>query len=299
MQQNVKKRKTKSFAKRSEKWGFILLAPWIVGVVLFFLKPLVEAVIYSFHDVKLDLGVINMTWVGAENYTYVLKSHATYYQELLTTFATAIPNSVIIVIFALFAAVLLNGNFKGRTVARVIFFLPIIMATSLISVDLTGAMGAAAETSTDSDTSNLMFLAGFLVQNTSLPQELVSSLLTLVSGVFDTIKLSGVQTLIFLAGLQAISPSHYEVAKIEGATTYETFWKVTVPMISPMILTCAIYTMTDNLMNTDVITLIQDTSFVSGKYGQGSAMSVIFLVCALIVIGIISFLIGKKVYYSD
>ncbi len=299
MQQNVKKRKTKSFAKRNEKWGFILLAPWMVGVILFFLKPLVEAVMYSFHDVQLDLGVIHMTWVGMENYTYVLQSHATYYQELLMTFATAVPNSVIIVIFALFAAVLLNGNFKGRTIARVIFFLPIIMATNLISVDLTGAMGAAAETSTESDTSNLMFLAGFLVQNTSLPQELVSSLLTLVSGVFDTIKLSGVQTLIFLAGLQAISPSHYEVAKIEGATTYETFWKVTVPMISPMILTCAIYTITDNLMNTDVIELIQDTGFSSGKYGQSSAMSVIFLLCALVVIAIVSFIIGKKVYYSD
>ena len=104
MQQNVKVRKRKSsFAKRNEKWGFILLAPWMIGVLIFFLKPLVEAVIYSFHDVSMGLGTINMTWVGFDNYVYVMTSHATYYQELITTFTVAVPDSIIIVIFALFA----------------------------------------------------------------------------------------------------------------------------------------------------------------------------------------------------
>lgn len=300
MQQNVKVRKRKSsFAKRNEKWGFILLAPWLIGVVIFFVKPLIEAVLYSFNDVSLGMGSINMTWVGIDNYVYAMTSHATYYQELLTTFATAVPNSIIIVIFALFAAVLLNGDFKGRGVARVIFFLPIIMATDLISVDLGAALAGAAESSTEDETSNLMFLAGFLIQNTSLPKELVTGLLDLVSGVFETIKLSGVQTLIFLSALQTISPSHYEVAKIEGATTYETFWKVTLPMISPMILTCSIYTITDNLLDTSIVDLMAETGFNQTKYGLSSAMSVIFLICSLLVIGLTAVLIGKKVYYSD
>lgn len=296
MEKKPKKRKH-SLERRNDKWGFLLLTPWLIGVVLFFVQPLIQVVIYSFNDVKLELNGISQTWKGLENYVYVLRSHATYYQQLLTTIATVVPNTVIIVLFALFAAVLLNGKFKGRALFRVVFFLSIIMATDLISVELTTA--TAVQSSTENETSNLMFLAGFLARNTALPLNLLQAILGVVNNVFDTVKLSGVQTLIFIAGLQTITPSHYEVAKIEGATAYETFFKVTVPMLSPMILTCTVYTIADNFMNTDVIDLISMTSFTSGQYGYSSAMSVIYLICVLAIIGITSFIIGKKVYYSD
>jgi len=296
MEKKPKKRKH-SLERRNDKWGLLLLTPWLIGVILFFVQPLIQVVIYSFNDVSLTENGIAQVWKGIENYTYVLRSHATYYQQLLTTIATVVPNTVIIVLFALFAAVLLNGNFKGRALFRVVFFLSIIMATDLISVELTTA--SAVQSSNESETSNLMFLAGFLAQNTAIPIDLLQGILGVVNNVFETVKLSGVQTLIFIAGLQTITPSHYEVAKIEGATAYETFFKVTVPMLSPMILTCTIYTIADNFMNTDVIDLINLTSFSSGQYGYSSAMSVIYLVCVLAIIGITSFIIGKKVYYSD
>ena len=298
MQQNIKKRKLKSFAQRNEKWGFILLAPWLVGVVLFLLYPLVQVVIYSFNDLKLDLEGIQLTFVGIENYRYLIKEHATFYQELISTFASIIPDAIIIVFFALFAAIILNGKYVGRTVARIIFFLPIIMATDLISVSLATA-GASVETSTGDSTSNMMFLASFLIQNTSFPKEIIEPVLGIVGSVFDTIKLSGVQTLIFLGGLQGINPSLYEVSKIEGATGYETFCKVTIPMISPMILICAIYTVTDALTRADIIDTIHTTGFNYAKYGQSSAMSVIYLVLGLILVGLVAWLIGKKVFYSD
>lgn len=298
MQQNTKKRKLKSFAQRNEKWGFILLAPWLVGVVLFLLYPLVQVVIYSFNDLKLDLEGIQLTFVGIENYRYLIKEHATFYQELISTFAGIIPDAIIIVFFALFAAIILNGKYRGRTVARIIFFLPIIMATNLISVTL-ATTGGAVETSTGDSTGNMMFLAGFLIQNTSLPKEIIEPVLGIVGGVFDTIKLSGVQTLIFLGGLQGINPSLYEVSKIEGATGYETFCKVTIPMISPMILICAIYTLTDALTRADIIETIHTTGFNYAKYGQSSAMSVIYLILGLVLVGIVAWLIGKKVFYSD
>lgn len=298
MQQNIKKRKLKSFAQRNEKWGFILLAPWLVGVVLFLLYPLVQVVIYSFNDLKLDLEGIQLTFVGIENYRYLIKEHATFYQELISTFASIIPDAIIIVFFALFAAIILNGKYVGRTVARIIFFLPIIMATDLISVSLATA-GAGVETSTGDSTSNMMFLASFLIQNTSFPKEIIEPVLGVVGSVFDTIKLSGVQTLIFLGGLQGINPSLYEVSKIEGATGYETFCKVTIPMISPMILICAIYTVTDALTRADIIDTIHTTGFNYAKYGQSSAMSVIYLVLGLILVGLVAWLIGKKVFYSD
>ncbi len=299
MQQNTKKRKLKSFAQRNEKWGFILLAPWLVGVVLFLLYPLVQVIIYSFNDLKLDLDGIQLTFVGIENYRYLIKEHATFYQELLSTLAGIIPDAIIIVLFALFAAIILNGEYFGRTIARIIFFLPIIMATDLISVSIVTVVDAAAETSTGDSTSNMMFLANFLIHNTSFPKEIIEPILELIGGVFDTIKLSGVQTLIFLGGLQGINPSLYEVSKIEGATGYETFCKVTIPMISPMILICAIYTLTDALTRADIIDTIHTTGFNYAKYGLSSAMSVIYLVLGLIMVGVVAWLIGKKVFYSD
>ena len=298
MQQNTKKRKLKSFAQRNEKWGFILLAPWLVGVVLFLLYPLVQVVIYSFNDLKLDLEGIQLTFVGIENYRYLILEHATFYQELISTFASIVPDAIIIEFFSLFAAIILNGEYKGRTIARVIFFLPIIMATNLISVTLATA-GGNVETSTGDSTGNMMFLASFLIQNTSFPKEIIEPVLGIVSGVFDTIKLSGVQTLIFLGGLQGINPSLYEVSKIEGATGYETFCKVTIPMISPMILICAIYTLTDALTRADIIDTIHTTGFNYAKYGQSSAMSVIYLILGLVLVGIVAWLVGKKVFYSD
>ena len=298
MQQNTRKRKLKSFAKRNEKWGFILLAPWIIGVLLFLVYPLIQVVIYSFNDIKLDLDGIQQSFVGIKNYVYLIKEHATFYQVLLTTFAEVIPDSIIIVFFALFAAILMNGDYKGRTLARVVFFMPIIMATDLISVEL-ATVGAGVETSTGDSVSNMMFLAGFLIENTSFPESIITPILGIVGGVFDTIKLSGVQTLILLAGLQAINPSLYEVAKIEGATGYETFCKVTMPMISPMILICAVYTLTDALTRAEVVDLIHTTGFKYAEYGQSSAMSVIFLVLGLALVGITAWLIGKWVFYSD
>lgn len=297
MEKKPKKRKH-SLERRNEKWGFLLLAPWIIGVLLFFINPLIKVVMYSFNDIKIDLveGIVQ-SWKGVDNYVYVLTSHGTFYQELLTTIATVVPNTIIIVLFALFAAVLLNGNFKGRSLFRVVFFLSIIMSTDLISVQLSTTTNM--EVSNDSEVSNMMFLASFLIKNTGFPKELMFTILDVVGNVFSTVKLSGVQTLIFLSGLQTITPSHYEVAKIEGATAYETFFKVTVPMLSPLILTCTIYTIADNFMNTDVVDLINYTSFNIAQYGQGAAMSVIYLLCVLLIIGITSFIIGKKVYYSD
>lgn len=294
-----RKRKLKSLSTRNEKWGFILLAPWMVGVVLFLLYPLIQVVIFSFHSLKIDISGLIMSPVGWQNYIYLLKSHATFYKEIITTFVMAVPNSIITVFFALFAAIILNGDFKGRTFARIIFFLPIIMATDLFSVELATTTGSAIDASTQEAGSNMMFLAGFLVKNTSIPSTIIKPMLSVVSNVFDTIKLSGIQTLIFLAGLQAINPSLYEVARIEGATGYETFCKVTIPMISPMILICAIYTITDALTRADVVKTIHRTGFNYAEYGQSAAMSVIFLVLGLIFVGIVAFLIGRKVHYND
>ena len=137
MQQNTKKRKLKSFAQRNEKWGFILLAPWLVGVVLFLLYPLVEVVIYSFNDLKLDLEGIQLTFVGIENYRYLIKEHATFYQELLSTLAGIIPDAIIIVIFALFSGVGISVYlflFPLIAIIQYVFTLGVVFIASALEI---------------------------------------------------------------------------------------------------------------------------------------------------------------------
>lgn len=302
MQQNNKKRKKKSsFYRRQDRWAMVLLAPWLIGVLLFFIKPLIETVIYSFNNVSLELTGVEQSWVGLDNYIYVLRTHATYYQELLETFAVAVPNTILIIMFSLFAAVLLNGKFKFRGAARVLFFLPIILATDLISVELAGVSLDGLESASNSTESmgGAMMIIMFLMDSMNIPKNVLSMLIGVVTNVFETIKLSGVQILIFLSGLQTVSPSMYEVAKMEGATAYETFWKVTLPTVSPLILTCAIYTITDNLMRTDLIDMIRTTAFGQAQYGYSAAMSVVFFICTLLVVGLIALILGKAVHYND
>lgn len=295
-----KKKKPSSFYRRQDRWALIMMIPWIIGVVFFFLKPLVEVCIYSFNDITLDLDGLHQTWAGIANYVYVLRTHATFYQDLITTFAQALPNTVLIIFFSLFAAVLLNGKFKFRGAARVLFFLPIVLATDMINVELSAVSLESLDADSSMNTLNgAMMIVNFLVTSMGMPVDIISVMMGVISNVFETIKLSGVQILIFLAGLQSVSPSMYEVAKMEGATTYETFWKVTLPTVSPLIMTNVVYTLTDNLMRTDLINLIQNTAFRQAQYGYSAAMSVSFLVCTLVVIGVVCLILGKVVFYND
>lgn len=301
MQETKKKRKkTSDFYRRQDRWALLMMTPWLIGAVFFFLKPLVEVIIYSLNDVQVTLGGLEQTWVGLQNFKYVLREHATFYQDLFVTFSNALPNTVLIIFFSLFAAVLLNGKFKFRGAARVLFFLPIVLATDLINVELVGV--SLEETGAGAASQNLsgaMMLVDFMIDGMGLPIEVIASILGVISNVFETIKLSGVQILIFLAGLQSVSPSMYEVAKMEGATAYETFWKVTLPTVSPLVLTNVIYTLTDNLMRTKLVDTIQATAFGSAQYGNSAAMSVSFLVLTLVVVGVVTLILGKVVFYND
>ena len=123
----------------------------------------------------------------------------------------------------------------------------------------------------------------------------------LVDQVYDIAIASGIQIIIFLSGLQTISPSMYEAAKIEGCTAWESFWKITFPMISSMILVNLIYTIVDfcTKSNSDLMTLITNTLYLNFDYGLTAAMSWVYFVIIMGILGILSFIITRWVYYYD
>lgn len=289
-----------SLQKRMSIWGLIFLSPWLIGFLVFFLKPAVEVFVYAFNKISIQPKGLEMKWLGFKNFIDALTVDPNFNKELVETLGATLLSVPIIVCFSLLAAILLNGNYKGRGIARGIFFIPIILATGITTLKLGGAAAGqlndvAQQTESVFGTS---FISNILV-NSGFDKSIVEYITKLVSQIFTIISLSGVQILIFLAGLQSISPSLYEVCKIEGATAYETFWKVTFPMVSPMILTVTVYSLADSFMRSGITQTIQDIGFKQGNYGLSAAMSAIYLLINVIIISVIGFIISRKVFYYD
>lgn len=288
-----------SFPKKTALWGVIFLLPWLLGFFLLFLTPMVELIDYSFNEVKIvPLGGVSKTPVGWENYRQALLVDATYVPQLVSTLTETLLFTPLIIVFSLLCAILLNGNFRGRTVARAIFFIPIIMATGLLMQRVTNLSGQMMGEGQNENVYGAESIAR-LIMSLGIGKELVQYLLDAVNNIFEIVSLSGIQILIFLAALQGISPSLYEVAKIEGATGYETFWKVTVVMVSPMIFTCTIYTLADLFMRSDIVELVYTIGFKQSRHGMAAAMSCIFILMNVLVICIAALLIRKVVFYYD
>ncbi len=298
--------KRMDFSKKTALWGMIFLLPWLIGVIFFFLRPLINTFWYSLCSMDMVNGKLTGNFIGLENYKWVIGVNANFNKHLATVFMTMIQEVPFQIFIALFIAILLNGEYKGRGFFRAIFVIPIILATGVATFDLREV--SMVEQAGDS-VMNMAWLQD-LVVNSGLPEKFTTLLVTYVKNIFTVVTTCGVQVLLFLAGLQAISPSLYEVAKMEGCTQFETFCKITLPMVSPTILVCLVYSIAESFANVtveqDSVTMkfaeyIQKITF-NGQpayYGYGAAMSFIFFATSLLAIGIICGIVSKGVFYYD
>lgn len=288
-----------SFSKKMGMWGFILLLPWLLGFMLFFLIPMLQEVRFSFETVKiLPSGGLSEEPLGFGNFKYILTENATYVRELFETVLRVVLYTVLIIVFSLLCAILLNGKFFGRSVARAIFFIPIVMATGLMVERVSNTAGLLMAQSQEENVYGAAIISRLLF-SFGVGTNVVGWLANAVNDIFEVISLSGIQILIFLAALQGIPPQLYEVAKIEGATGYETFWKVTVVMVSPMVLTCTLYTISDLFLRSDHASTFKTVAFTQGQYGRSAAMSTFFLLTVLAVICMFIIPLRKAVFYYD
>ena len=138
-----------------------------------------------------------------------------------------------------------------------------------------------------------------LFKNLAMPDKLLDYIVAAVARINDIISASGVQIIIFIAALQSIPGSMYEVAKIEGATAYETFWKVTFPMVMPHIITNVVYTVVDNFAQSDVVQLAYDTCFNEINYGLSSTMSFVSTVIVCVILVLVCGFIQKRTFYYN
>ena len=239
-----------------------------------------------------------------ENYHEVFFINANYVPNLLTqlkNMALFVPG---ILVFSFFMAVLLNQKFAGRTFVRAVYFLPVILSSGImVGLETNNSLLNSMKDLIAKDTSTVSItktLEDILLTGQSA-NKFFQYVIDLVDQVYDIAIASGIQIIIFLSGLQTISPSMYEAAKIEGCTAWESFWKITFPMISSMILVNLIYTIVDfcTKSNSDLMTLITNTLYLNFDYGLTAAMSWVYFVIIMGILGILSFIITRWVYYYD
>lgn len=290
--------------------GYLFILPWLIGFALFYVRSLYQTVEFSLSSLNvLPAGGYELDFVGLANYVTAFTGHGTFKQTLTTSLMNMVVDVPLIIFFSLFVAMLLNKKMKCRGLVRAIFFLPVLMNSEAISGTLEyaaqmmagGLSGTSAEMAEAASSGSAVSMAYFieLFGEIALPTSVLNYVVDAVTRISDIIQDSGVQIVLFIAALQSITPSMYEVAKIEGATGYETFWKVTFPMVMPHIITNTIYTIVDAFSQSEVVNLAYTTAFTEGQYGLSSAFSVISTVITCSLLAIVVYLISKKTFYYN
>ena len=306
-----KKKRGASLDVKKARAGWLFVLPFIIGFVLLYLPVIYDSIKYSFHDIRiLTGGGFKLSWVGFENYSNALFVDPNFVQKLGEGITQLILDIPAIVIFSLFVAILLNGKIAGRAAFRAIFFIPVLLTTGLIaeidsSNTLANYMGDAEGIDTGDGESQVAEIVSVmdieaLFSNMMIGTELVQYVVNLVNNIFNIINRSGVQMLIFLSGLQSISPAIYESCSIDGASGWETFWKITLPMVSPMILVNAVYTVIDSFTSSSnvVMQYIESQSPTSSGDPLTSAMSWMYFLIVILMIALVAGLVSAFVFYQ-
>lgn len=260
-----------SFERKRKIEGFIFAIPWLIGFICFMLIPLFLSVRTSFLDTTLtDLyGFRGQSqWIGFDNYVEVIKD-ASIGETVLTSFGTSIIKVPVICVFSLFVAVLLKQEFPGRTIFRVVFFIPVILAGTIMTYLFSDGVGN-------------MSVFNTLATGVGGLDTMFGSLMSQMGTIMWA---SSVEILIFLAALQSVPAILYEVVELDGASAWESFWHVTLPYISPFVILNCIYALVDSFSSSDnpvmgiMLTLNDQT-----KFGVSSALAWLYMLAALIVI---------------
>ena len=300
----IKTRRPASLEKRKARAGYVFVLPFILGIVLIYLPILIDSICFSLVSTEYDptsKDKLKYIFEGLRYYKEAFTVDTKFAGNLLSGLQQLIFEVPAIIIFSLFIAVVLNQKMLGRAAFRAIFFVPVIIATGLmesIDGDVLQQMGGGIDDgSGDSGIINVMQVEQ-LFREMAIGGDLVVYVVQLVQKIQDIINYSGVQMLIFLAGLQSISDSIYEACRIDGATGWETFWKITFPMISPMILVNAVYTIIDSFTRTSNKTMGYIDGVMTSSKFQGMAMYWIYFISVILIIAVVAGVASTFIFYQ-
>jgi len=288
-----------SLKAQHAKWAWVFLAPWLIGISVFFVWPMAQAVIYSFSRLTITANGFQLDWVALDNYSYLFTKDTFFLPNLTEALGKVVPSVLMITAFSLFIAVILKENFIGRSAARTVFFIPVMIASGVIITILKEQVMMSVSTSDNN--AAYLFQAPDLVNTFAafgLPDFVLTSITDIVNGFFDLTWKSGVQMLLLLSAINNIPQSFYEAAVLDGAGAWVKFWKITFPAITPSLLVVIIYTIIDSFLDYDnlVMEMIRDY-YQNNNYTYSATIGVIYFVCILAFVGLVSLVMRKLVVY--
>ncbi len=270
--------------------GMLFFLPWIVGFLLFTLYPIIFSIRLSFNEYQQLPGGAVMDWAGFRYFNQAWNTDLHFKLNLSNSLLFVSCATPVVMVFALIIAILLNTKFRLRTFFRVLFFMPVLIMSGPVISRLLSKY-------TTDFSANTPQIYQFI---NNLPEVVSKPVLLILNNLVLMLWFSGVQILIFIAGLQKIGPDLYAAAEIDGAGAWEKFWKITLPFMKPLILVTTAYTVMtlSNYTNNAVNRQIRSSMFLtSNLYSLAAAMSWIYFVAIILLLAIIYlvlFLFGRR-----
>ena len=278
-------------------FGFGFITPWLI-----------TSFVMSFNDIAFKDGQLNYTFLGIENFKYAFTGDEKFLPFLSECLLDLVINVPLILICSFFFSLILNQNFKGNTIMKVVFFLPVVLGNGVFALYQTQLMevqGVAVEMMQSESTGMLgEFTSSGLISfmaDAGLPETVLTYLTIPIERIYTLMSKSGVQTFIFLSGLKAVPSSLYESAYVEGCSAWDSFWKITLPMVSPMIIVNTIYTIVDSFAAEDntLLNYIYEIGFSNTKFGLSASMAWIFFVILGVIVALVLWLVNKRIVYLN
>ena len=288
-----------SLTQKKNLTGYIYVAPFIIGFLFFFLSPVLSSLIFSFNSITAAPGGFSMTYVGWANYDHWFNVDPNYRNDLIKNLIKLLGTVPSVVIFSFLMANILNQQFKGRIICRLIFFLPVVLASGVMATMSNDILTQALRGDVTSNTDlNMVNSVVAVVQQMSLPASVTTYVVNLATQIYDIVNASGVQILIFIAALQTVTPSLFEASNMEGATAWENFWKITFPMVSPMILVSLIYSIVD-FMSSSANSTVARAESTATDLSQAAAKSWVYFLAIFIITAIVMGIVSRFVHYEN
>lgn len=288
----AKKKKLTTYQQRQNRQGYRFMLPWIVGFVCFTAIPFIVTIVLSFTEVRQTVLGFEITFIGLDNYRMAFFENVEFVPAMMAFLGMIIPYTFVIIILSFILAYLLNKITFLRGFLRTIYFLPVIIMSGPVMYQLIDSTSVASQVD-----SFLAFSDIFIVQ---MVASYSRSFARLLIGIFDQLSIilwfTGIPIILFINGLQKINPSLYEAAQIDSANAWQILWKITIPIIKPLVLVVTIFTVAN--LGTFSINPVYDliktaTENTSGGLGIAATFSWIYSLVVLIIIGV-AFLIFRN-----
>lgn len=291
-------------SRKENRAGYLFALPWLIGLVVFLIGPIVASVLLSFTNWNL---ISPARWVGLENYRDMIHS-SDFWQSIKVTLFYASLSVPLYLVLGLSLAVLLNQRIRGMYVFRTVLFLPTVLSGVAVAVLWVSLLNP------DLGVVNQVLRA---IGVDDPPRWLLSPTWAVPAIVLMGVWGIGGGAIIYLAGLQNIPPALYQAARVDGASAWQTFRYITLPLLTPTLLFTLLIGLIEAFQVFDTafvlggsrggtrgsllfyVLNLWNEGFRNGRFGYASALAWVLVIVAAIVILLVFKTSSRWVYYES